>query len=140
MAEFLVAARDLDSGYRRGDPVTVQDDGWSWGAAETLPDFWVIKTPNITLPVARQAVCELWEPAQAGDPELLAPDVEDRQIRRGRRLMRLFTDELPQRTRRRLDRTGVISLELNEARAIARRLRYNRTSRRVEDSGIREFG
>ncbi len=140
MAEFLVAARGLDSGYRRGDIVTVQADGWTWGTAETLPDFHVVKAPNIDRTVGRRLDGELYEAALPGDPELLAPDVEDRRIHRGRSRGRIFVDELPARNRRQLTQRGVTRVNLHQVRAVARRLRYNRASRRVEDSGIREFG
>lgn len=140
MAEFLVAARDLESGYRQGDPVAALPDGHIYGAREGLPDFWIVRVPSISLSIAQQAVEDLWEAALPGDLELQSADPVDRRIRRHRRKIRLFIDELPTPVRNELARTGETSLSLGQARSIARRLLYNRTTGEIEDSGIREFG
>lgn len=137
--EFLVAARDLESGYKRGDPITAQPDGQVWGAAETLPDFWIIKVPGLALARARQAVGELWEPAQEGDPEKESPDFADRRIKRHRRRVRLIYSQLSPRNRNQLESTGVVTLTASQSRKVYRRLRYDRGSGQVEETAEREF-
>lgn len=57
MAEILIkaaAARQLDARkaarcYQVGDPVVVMPDGHVWGRAESLPDFWVLKLPGVSV-------------------------------------------------------------------------------------------
>ena len=137
--EFLVAARDLESGYKRGDPITVQADGHVWGAAETLPDFWIVKVPGLALARAEQAVGELWEPAQEGDPEYESPDFSDRRIKRHRSRVRLIYAHLSPRNRNQLESTGVVTLTAAQSRKVYRRLRYDRASGHVEETAEREF-
>jgi hypothetical protein len=139
MAEFLVAARDLDSGYSQGDPITAQADGHPWGDAEGLPDFWIVKVPSIDLTTARSAVEILYEAAISGDDEFENPDVADRKILRHRRRVRGFLNELPPPKQNDLATTGVTTLSLGQARSVYRKLTWNRTTGQVEDSGIEEF-
>ncbi len=140
MAEFLVAARDLPTGYKQGDPITAQADGHTWGNAETLPNFWIVKVPSIDLVTARAAIEELFEDAIPGDEEFDAPDPEDRKIKRHRRRVCGFIDELPRPRQNDLNRDGITTLSLGQARSIYRKLVYNRTTEQVEDSGVEEFG
>lgn len=136
--EFLVAARDLDSGYKRGDPITVQADGHVWGAGERLPDFWIIKVP-ISLADAQAVIGKLWEAAVAGDEAFEAPDFEDRRIRRHRTRIRVFVDDLPRPKRNDLSTIGITTLSLGQARSAYRKLAYNRSTGQVEDTGQQEF-
>lgn len=140
MAEFLVAARDLDSGYKQGDPITAQADGHPWGAGEGLPDFWVVKVPSIDLATAATVIEELFETAIPGDEEFDALDPGDRKIKRHRRRVRGFLNELPPPRRDDLLTTGVTTLSLGQAKNVYRRLIYNRVTGQVEDSGEQEFG
>ena len=94
MAEFLVAARDLDSGYKRGDPIAVKPDGWVWGRAETLPNFWQVAVSGVPASLAEPYIVELWELAIVGDPEWDSLDPPDRRIRRHRRKVRVMWDEI----------------------------------------------
>jgi hypothetical protein len=56
MAEILVFARDSTHPdpkkdknimYKRGDPIVAKSDGHKWGKMECLPDFVVLKIPDI---------------------------------------------------------------------------------------------
>jgi hypothetical protein len=57
MAEILIRAIDnvnpdneLDKGcYKKGHPVAVMDDGHAWGSGETLPDFYILEVPDMTV-------------------------------------------------------------------------------------------
>ena len=58
MAEILIKAvdathadpiKDQRGCYKRGMPVCVMPDGHTWGAAERLPAFVVLKLPGITV-------------------------------------------------------------------------------------------
>ena len=140
MAEFLVAARDLESGYQQGDPITAQADGHVWGNAETLPNFWIVKVPSINLATAQAAVGVLFEPAvEDVDDEFDAPDPEDRFVRRHRRRVRGFLNELPPPRQNDLATTGITTLSLGQARSVYRKLTWNRVTGKVEDTGEQEF-
>ena len=141
MARFLVAAIDLDSGYKQGELVTAQPDNHVWTQAEGLPLFWQVDTPSIGLSVAKAAVGPLMEPAMPGDPELDPKlDPEDRFIRRGRGHVRLFPDSLPRNKRNQLVRTGKISLTLGQTRAVFRKMVWNRKAGAVVEAGVGAFG
>jgi hypothetical protein len=79
--------------YKRGDPVVVMPDGWSWGTQEVIPPanggvFVIIKIPDVTV-------------AQAL-----------RFISKGtltRKLYRVVVDELPAGIRNTLNTTGTIT-------------------------------
>ena len=51
MAEFLVRAKASDNpaASEVGDIIIVKPDGASWGKAECLPEYLVIKLPNISI-------------------------------------------------------------------------------------------
>ncbi len=138
MAEFLVAARDLPSGYRRGDPVVAVANGHEWGREEGLPNFWLIKVPTLGLQVAFAAVKKLYEPAQEGDKEFTAADPEDRRIRRHRSKTRAVSSRLTPQQRELLATTGEVTLTANQARNAFRRLTYSRTTQELSE-GDREF-
>ena len=144
MAEFAVAAQDYDTGYRRLDILSVVPDGTVWGTLD-LADvasgkMWIIKVPSVSWSIAKAAVRVLTEPAMPGDPELGAPDIEDRKIIRARRGVKAFVDELPQPVRNELAATGVVTLSLGLSQAIFRKLVWNRGRGMVQDTGIGEFG
>lgn len=140
MCEILVAARNLDSGYRRGDPITVQRNGHPWGREEGLPNFVVVKIPGLSVERAKEFVDPgFWEPAEFGDPEFNAPDVEDRRVKRHRRKVRIFWQEAPAAILQELATTGEVTVTVNQVRNYVRRLRYNRQTREVEDSGELEL-
>ena len=119
MAEFLVAHRDLPSGYSRGDPITVQRNGHRWGAGEGLPNFVVVKVPELALDKARQMVGPLIDPAGPGDVEFDAADAEDRIIVRGRARERFDLDTI--------DGT----LTVAQMRGVVRKLVYDRVTGQV---------
>jgi hypothetical protein len=144
MAEFAIAAQDYDTGYQRLDIIDVLPDGAVWGTLD-LADvasgkMWIVKVPGVGFSIARLAVRELWEPAMPGDPELLSPDPPDRRIKRARRQVKAFVDELPPPKRDELAATGVTTLTLGQAQAIYRKQIWNRGAGVVEDTGIGEFG
>ena len=122
MAEILVAARDLPSGYARGDPITVQSDGHPWGAGEGLPNFVVLLIPGSVI-ANRNLAAPLVEDAIAGDPEFDAPDVEDRVIVRGRAHIRFDLDAIG-------DGPGVRPVP--DMSAVTSTLIYNRKTGNVE--------
>lgn len=99
MAELLVAARDLESGYKRGDIITVQDDGWTWGAEETLPNFQVVELPLVPKLTFIESTKPLVRVAGPSDPEWDSPDAVDRFVRLHRRQHRLLLDEFPDQAR-----------------------------------------
>ena len=140
MAEFLVAAQDLPSGYSKGDPITVQDDGWVWGGSERLPNFWQIAVSGITAAQVHDYVnTELWEPSQPGDPEHDAPDEADRRIRRHRRPIRVMWDEIPAQWQTDLDTTGRLEITAAQGRPYIRFLNYNRGNGQVEKTANEVF-
>lgn len=139
MAEILIAARDLPSGYRRGDPVAVKPNGQTWGRAEVPPDFYVIKIPGLDVPRAKALLEPLVEAAQFGDPEFNAPDEADRVIVRHRRRVRAVVDDLRPADRTVLESEGVLETTVNGIRDAARKLAYNRAARAVEVTEEREF-
>lgn len=52
MCEFLVLAKNNSIpagriGWRPGSPVRCEDDGFSWGSSEGLPDFYLVKVPGM---------------------------------------------------------------------------------------------
>ena len=56
MAEILIKAvsavhadpvKDRAGCHKKGDPIIIRPDGWSWGSKETLPDFVIIKVPGL---------------------------------------------------------------------------------------------
>lgn len=42
--------KDFNSRSRLGDIIVVRPDGWTWGNAECLPDFIVVKIPGVNPP------------------------------------------------------------------------------------------
>jgi len=136
MAEFLVAARDLDTGYKKGDPIVVKPDGWVWGNAEGLPNFWQIAISGLPFALVQSLILPLWEPAIAGDEEFEAEEA-DRRILRHRRNFRVMWDEVPQSVLDQLETTGRLEIQKNQIRPFVRRLRYNRGQGLVEKTDVR---
>lgn len=102
MAEILikaVSATNPDSVksvrwcYKRGDPVVVKPDGWSWGSQEVIPPadgglFVIVKIPDVT-------VAQTIRFLNAGTA--------------ARKLYRVVVDELPTGVRNTLNTTGTIT-------------------------------
>ncbi len=140
MAEILVAARDLDSGYKKGDPISVLPDGWGWGTLDTLPDFWQVAISGVPTALVRVHILPLFEPAIIGDPEFEAEDIPDRVIHRHRSRVRVMWDEIAADHPDwlvTLDTVGRIELRKNQVRPYVRKLRYNRGQGRVEKTDER---
>lgn len=143
MAEFAVVAV-ARNGYALGDVLEALPDGAQWGTLD-LADFaagrtWLIKVPSVSMSIARAALRDLWEPAIGPDPEATAPDFADRRIRRARRQVRCFVDELPPPKRNELAATGITTLSLGQAQSIYRKQVWDRGTGQVKDTGIGEFG
>lgn len=143
MAEFAVIAQ-ARNGYAVGDVLEALPDSAVWGTLD-MADFasgktWLIKVPSVSLSIARAALRQLWEPAIGPDPEATAPDFADRRIRRARRQVRCFVDDLPPPKRAELTATGITTLTLGQAQAIYRKQVWNRNTGAVQDTGIGEFG
>jgi hypothetical protein len=138
MAEILFAAQDLPSGYLKGDPIAAQDDGWVWGSAETLPNFWQIAVSGLPVALVHAYVnTGLWELAIIGDPEYDAPDEADRRIWRHRRPIRLMWDEIASDEPgwiTTLEAVGRLEITAAQGRPYVRHLRYNRGQGQVEKS------
>jgi hypothetical protein len=137
VAEILIAARDLPSGYRRGDPVAVKPNGQTWGNAEVLPDFYVVKIPGLDMARAQTLLDDLREPARLGDLEFNAPDAEDRFVKRHRRRVRIVIEDLVDRVA--LERDGTVTTTVNGIRDATRQLVYDRGTERVALTDEREF-
>ncbi len=140
MAEILVAARDLDTGYTKGDPVSTLPDSWEWGILDTLPNFWQIAMRSVPTVVIRAHILPLYEPAVVGDPEFDNDEAVDRVIHRHRTRVRVMWDEIaadhPDWLTT-LDTIGRIELKRLEIRPYIRKLRYNRGQGRVEKTDER---
>jgi hypothetical protein len=138
MAEFAVIAT-AHNGYEQFDLLDALPDGAEWGTLD-LADvasgkMYIIKVPSIDIVTARSVLRALMEPAQAGDPELDAPDEADHFVRRARRNVRVFIDELPPPKRNDLNSVGITTLSLGQARSVYRKMTWNRTTGRAEDTG-----
>ncbi len=94
MCELLVAAQDLESGYLRGDVITIQADGHGWGNEEGLPNFVVIKVPLVPAQTFDGALEMFKRVAGASDPEFDAHDAPDRFVKLHRRRMRILLDDV----------------------------------------------
>ena len=133
MAEFLIATQDRPTGYKRGDPIRVEEDGHRWGRKEGLPNHWVVAVAGVSVANAEPYVRELWEPAQSGDPEFETDDLADRRIQRHRRRMRIIWSEMPAAWITSVEATGRLELTKAQAKPYFRLLDYNRgTSQIVE--------
>ena len=133
MAEILFAARDLPSGYKRGDAIVVVDDGWIWGTREGLPDFWRITVP-FTKAQIDPYVMPLIEASEPGDPNFDAIDVPDRVERRHRASTRFTPENLTPPKRNELLTTGLVTLNAGQTRSAYKRLIYDKTTGQVEVS------
>ena len=143
MAEFAVVAQ-ARNGYEVGDVLDALPDGAVWGTLD-LADAaagktYIVKVPSVSMSIARAAIRQLWEPAIGPDPEALSPDAADRRIRRARRQVKCFVDELPPPKRDELTATGITTLTLGQAQAVYRKQVWNRSAGEVQDTGIGEFG
>lgn len=135
MAEVLIAARDLPSGYRRGDPITVKPNNHTWGRAEGPPDFYVMRVPNLDEARAKSFLKRLTEPALFGDPEFNAPDPKDRVKERHRRRVRFDLDRLPSADKTELERGGRLARNVRDLRDVIRKQSYDRSRDEIVDDG-----
>lgn len=108
---MLFAAVNLGS-YERGDPIIAKPDGWQWGAAEVIPPkdggkFARILISDLTAERANEIIGRYQRPAVDGDPELNAPDAEDRVVVLGRRVWWLRWAEVPNSVKNTLNNSGV---------------------------------
>lgn len=104
MSEILVKARDHThpdpikdqrGAYKRGMPVCVMPDGHTWGSAEGLPAFVVLKLPGISVERVRQFL----EPIA---------DAEGAPVRR--RLWQIAWSGLPAAARSKILATGALTI------------------------------
>ncbi len=139
MARLAVAARDLPTGYARGDPISVLPDGWEWGTLDTLPNMWRVTISNLPTALIRPYFIPLLDPVIPGDPTFDITDPDDKHIR-GKRGIRVMMDEIetdhPDWVVT-LDTTGEITLRRNDLKPYVRVLRWNRGQNRVEKTDIR---
>ena len=136
MADIAVAARDLDTGYEKGDLISILPDGWEWGTLDTLPNIWKISISGLPTAAILHLPVPLDEPAFPGDRAFEETDEADRIILRGRAKTRLMWAELPGPWLFDLDLTGQLEVHKNQLRPFFRQLRYNRGSARVEKTTI----
>lgn len=125
MAEIAVAAQDLPTGYKKGDPISVLPFGADRGILDTLPNIWWINIPDATIAELAPWFIGLYSDAQPGDPEFDNPDLADRRIWRHRRGFRFMADELPAFIENTLEATGEIVLSRAQASPFLRRLTWN---------------
>ena len=53
-----------------GDIIVVRPNGWKWGKAECLPNYVVIKLPNISVEEAKKYEESLFDTAELGEDEV----------------------------------------------------------------------
>lgn len=108
MAEFLIKAvdathadpvKDARGCYKRGDIVVVMPDGWTWGSAETLPKFVVVKIPGVDAERAKKYL--------AGTSDL-------------RRQFRIRVDDVPNTIKSQLRDTGTATVTWSQIRDFLR--------------------
>jgi hypothetical protein len=46
--------QQYDARTQLGDIIVIRPDGWEWGSAECLPDFVLVKIPDMTVEEAKQ--------------------------------------------------------------------------------------
>jgi hypothetical protein len=108
MCEILIRAKDninpdpeLDKmTYKRGYPVCVMPDGHSWGRAEGLPDFIVLKITDLSVEQAQQYIEHKVINAQTANQQIV-----------GRRKFKFDIDAsaLPQRIKNQI-KDGVVTV------------------------------
>lgn len=135
--EMAFAARDLATGYSKGDLISVLPDGWEWGRFDALPNIWQVALSGVPTSLVRPHVGVLHEPAVPGDVEFEAPDAADRVIQRHRVRVRLMWDEIPVAWMTDLDVIGRLELRGNQLAPFVRELVYNRGQDRVEKTNRR---
>lgn len=117
-AEILVKAtdsihpnptEDLRGSYKRGYPVVVMPDGHIWGSKEGLPNFVVIKIPNISIEKVQKYI-QVWQ-------EQTGIDTEGRPIIQTikRRLWQIRWADLPLAARNKLQTTGQLTIKATAA-------------------------
>ncbi len=141
MVEILVAARDLDTGYTKGDLLTILPGGWVWGTKDTLPNNWQIAISGVPTALVLPLIQPLVEPMIILDPEWEdEADPEDRVIRRHRAMVRVMWDEIAidhPDWMTTLDTVGRLELRKNQLRPYVRVLRWNRGQGKVEKTDTR---
>jgi len=113
MAEILVKAVDHNHPdpdtdragcYKAGMPVVVMEDGHHWGGRERLPDFWVLKLPNVSVERVRQFI----EPHEVDDG--LDPDGNPQRKTYRRRMWRILVESLPAGAKAKIASQGSITI------------------------------
>ena len=54
-----------------GDIVVIKPNGWEWGREETLPNYYIIKVPNISVEEAEYATQSLMDTTDPEKPVML---------------------------------------------------------------------
>jgi len=54
-----------------GDIVVIKPNGWTWGREETLPNYYIIKVPNISVEEAEYATQALMDNTDPDNPVTL---------------------------------------------------------------------
>ncbi len=128
MAELLIkawsathpdATKDRRGCYKRGDIVVVKPDGFEWGAAETLPDFVLVKIPGVTVDKV-QALTGMQTEDDAGTP---LTDENGAPITYRRRRWRVLVDNIPPAILNELKTTGEVTVTPAQIRAYVTRIR-----------------
>lgn len=139
MAEILFVSRNVWAGpagdvlkYAKGDPITVQEDGFVWGSEEgpnRPPDsgglYAVLQIPGLAVSKVEPWIHQFSEPSQPGDPNFNNPDPGDRIEVRWRRKARLAWDEVPQQKIDNMRQNGIASATEASVRAVFRKLGWN---------------
>jgi hypothetical protein len=128
VAELLIKARDASHDdpetdrrgcYKRGDVVTVQDDGHPWGRKEGLPNFIILRIPG----AARALAERLADEQDDDDSGTLLQDADGMRGRHRRRRWRIDIDDLPAAVRTALMTTGAAPITRVQIRTRLKRKR-----------------
>lgn len=63
--------QQYDSRIEIGDIVVIKPNGWEWGREETLPNYYIVKVPNVTVEQAQYAVESLTDTTDPDNPVML---------------------------------------------------------------------
>ena len=112
MAQILVKAKDniQNDGrdnvrYQKGYPVVVMSDEHTWGRMERLPDFVVIKLPNVPVEKVMKYI-EPWMVLIG-----LNPDGSERWEMNNRRIWKIRWSDLPLSAREKLQNNGELTIK-----------------------------
>lgn len=63
--------KSYDSRIEIGDIVVIKPNGWEWGREETLPNYYIVKVPNISVEEAEHLTQSLMDTTDPENPVML---------------------------------------------------------------------